>query len=147
MLDRLRIRTLRDADHTLKEIAATVGAGKRSVQRILKEPPITRLEAAPTPRSRGIERPRTVEVYQPDAQRILNEDASLPTMEVLSGLHALSYSGGKSAIDELVWSIRPLKIDAPQVRFEDVPGLRKGEWDQRPSKRRVPRKSSSSGVS
>ena len=40
MLDRVRIRTLRDAGHTLEEIAATIGVGKRSVQRILKEPAI-----------------------------------------------------------------------------------------------------------
>ncbi len=40
MLDRVRIRTLREAGHTLDDIATTVGAGKSSVQRILKEPPI-----------------------------------------------------------------------------------------------------------
>ena len=39
MLDRVRIRTLRDAGHTLEEIAATVGVGKSSVQGILKPPP------------------------------------------------------------------------------------------------------------
>jgi hypothetical protein len=36
ILDRVRIRTPRDAGHRLEEIAATVGVGKRSVQRILK---------------------------------------------------------------------------------------------------------------
>ena len=56
MLDRVRIRTLRDAGHTLEEIAATVGVGKRSVQRILKEPTIQRPESGPTPVSRGVGR-------------------------------------------------------------------------------------------
>ena len=56
MLDRVRIRTLRDAGHTLEEIAATVGVGKRSVQRILKEPTIQRPESGPTLVSRGVGR-------------------------------------------------------------------------------------------
>ena len=56
MLDRVRIRTLREAGHTLEEIAATVGVGKRSVQRILKEPTIQCQESAPTPASRGVGR-------------------------------------------------------------------------------------------
>jgi transposase len=51
MLDRVRIWTLRQAGHTLEEIAASVGVGKSSVQRILKEPPITSPESAPTPAS------------------------------------------------------------------------------------------------
>jgi len=122
MLDRVRIRTLRDAGHTLEEIASTVGVGKRSVRRVLKEPPIVSPEAAPTPRSRKIGRPSTVAVFQPDAERILKEDASLPAVEVLSRLRGLGYSGGKSAVYELVRSVRPTKAQAPEVRFEGVPG-------------------------
>lgn len=53
MLDRARIRTLRDAGHTLEEIAATVGVAKLSVQNVLKEPPIKSSESAATPASRG----------------------------------------------------------------------------------------------
>ena len=81
MLDRVRIRTLRDAGHTLEEIAATVGVGKRSVQRILKAPPITSPESAPTPVSRGVGRPSTVEAHQDQVERILKEEPSLPTVE------------------------------------------------------------------
>ena len=86
MLDRVRIRTLRDAGHTLEEIAATVGVGKSSVQRILKEEPV------------------------------------LPTIEILSRLRGLGYTGGKSAVYELVKAIRPPKSKSPEVRFEGVPG-------------------------
>ncbi len=50
MLERVRIRALRDAGHTLEEIAATVDVGKRSVQRILKGPTVQRPESAPSPR-------------------------------------------------------------------------------------------------
>lgn len=102
----------------MEEIAVAVGVRKRSV-RILKEPPIVSLESAPTPRSRGIGRPRTVAVFQPEAERILEEDASLLTVEVLSRFRSLDYADGKSAVYELVRSIRPTKADAPQAQAND----------------------------
>lgn len=122
MLDRVRIRTLREAGHTLAEIAATVGVGKRSVQRILTEPRIQCPESAPTPKSRGVGRPSRVDGFRRDVERILDEAPSLPTVEVLSRLRSLGYSGGKSAVYELVKAIRPPKRESPEVRFEGVPG-------------------------
>jgi transposase len=122
MLDRVRIRTLRDAGHTLQEIAATVGVAKRSVQNILKEPSIPSVESAPTPRSRGVGRPSRVEAFRGDVERILRGEPSLPTVEVLSRLRGLGYAGGKSAVYELVKSVRPPEERAPEVRFEGVPG-------------------------
>ena len=122
MLDRVRIRALRDAGHTLEEIATTVGAGKRSVQRILHEPRITSPESAPTPRSRRVGRPSTVGSVRDDVERILKEAPALPTVEVFSRLRGLGYAGGKSAVYALVRSLRPLKAQAPEVRFEGVPG-------------------------
>jgi hypothetical protein len=97
MLDRVRIRILREAGHTLAEIAANVGVGKRSVQRVLQEPPITSVASAPTPASRGIGRPSQVECWRPDVERILSEQPQLPTVEILSRLRELGYRGGKSA--------------------------------------------------
>jgi transposase len=122
MLDRVRIWTLRQAGHTLDEIAAAVGVGKRSVQRILKEPPITSPESAPTPQSRRIGRPSRVEALQGQVEQILEAEPSLPTVEVLSRLRGLGYTGGKSAVYELVRSVRPKKGSGPEVRFEGVPG-------------------------
>jgi transposase len=119
---RVRIRTLREAGHTLKEIAASVGVAKRSVQNVLREPPITSPEAAPTPRSRGIGRPSTVRSYQGDVERILKEELALPTVEVLGRLRELGFTGGKSAVYELVKAIRPPKTESPDVQFEGVPG-------------------------
>lgn len=122
MLDRVRIWTLREAGHTLEEIAATVGVGKRSVRRILKEPPITSPESAPTPKSRRIGRPSRVEALRADAERILEAEPSLPSVEVLSRLRSLGYTGGKSAVYELVRAVRPKPGQGPEVRFEGVPG-------------------------
>ena len=122
MLDRVRIWTLREARHTLEQIAAEVGVGKRSVQRVLKQERIRSPESAPTPQSRGIGRPSRVEAFGSDVGRILQDEPSLPTVEVLSRLRSLGYTGGKSAIYELVRSLRPKPGRAPEVRFEGVPG-------------------------
>ncbi len=122
MLDRVRIWTLRQAGHTLEEIAAAVGVGRRSVQRILREPPITSPESAPTPKSRRVGRPSQVEGLQDDVERILEAEPSLPTVEVLSRLRGLGYTGGKSAVYERVRSVRPKPSRGPEVRFEGVPG-------------------------
>ena len=122
MLDRVRIRTLREAGHTLEEIAASVGVAKRSVQNILKEPPIKSPESAPTPASRGVGRPSEVEAFRGQVERILKEEPALPTVEILSRLRGLGYTGGKSAVYEFVKAIRPPKSESPEVRFEGVPG-------------------------
>jgi transposase len=122
MLDRVRIRTLRDAGHTLQEIAASVGVAKRSVQNILKEPPIAGVDSAPTPRSRRVGRPSRLEAFRQNVERILEPEPSLPTVEVLSRLRGLGYAGGKSAVYELVKAVRPAKASSPEVRFEGVPG-------------------------
>ena len=75
---------------------------KRSVQNILKEPPIKSPESAPTARSRGVGRPSAVKVYQCHVRCILKEEPPLPTVEVLSRLRGLGYTGGKSEVSELV---------------------------------------------
>jgi transposase len=122
MIDRVRIWTLREAGHTLEEIATAVGVGKSSVQRILREAPITSPELAPTPQSRRVGRPSGVEAFRGEAERILKGEPLLPTVEVLSRLRGLGYTGGKSAVYELVRSVRPKKRQGPEVRFEGVPG-------------------------
>lgn len=122
MLDRVRIWTLRHAGHTLDEITAAVGVSRSSVQRILKEPPITEPESAPTPPSRGVGRPSQIEAYRGHVECIFEEEPTLPTVEILSRLRGLGYTGGKSAVYELVKAIRPPKTESPEVRFEGVPG-------------------------
>ncbi|HOX60182.1 MAG TPA: IS21 family transposase [Verrucomicrobiota bacterium] len=122
MLDRVRIRALREAGHTLDEIAEAVGVGKSTVQRVLKEPRIASAESAPTPKSRRIGRPSRVEGLRSEVERILEAEPALPTVEVLSRLRSLGYTGGKSAAYELVKAMRPPAQQGPEVRFEGVPG-------------------------
>jgi transposase len=44
------------------------------------------------------------------------------TPEACENLRSLGYTGGKSAVYELVRSVRPRKGQGPEVRFEGVPG-------------------------
>lgn len=122
MLDRVKIQALREVGHTLDEIAAAVGVGKSTVQRVLKEPPITSPESVPTPKSRRIGRPSGVEAFRDRVAAILESESALPTVEVLSRLRSLGYTGGKSAVYELVKTARPPARQGPEVRFEGVPG-------------------------
>jgi len=122
MLDRVRIRALREAGHTLADIATQVGVSRRSVQRVLQEAPILDASTAPTGKSCGVGRPSQVVEYQVQVEQILREDARLPTVEVLSRVRAAGYSGGKSALYDLVRRLRPAVNTAPEVRFEGVAG-------------------------
>jgi transposase len=63
-----------------------------------------------------------VEALRSEVERILEQEPSLPTVEVLSRLRSLGYAGGKSAVYDLVRFVRPKKSQGPEVRFEGVPG-------------------------
>jgi transposase len=71
MLDRIRIRTLREAGHTLEEIASTVGVSKSSVRRVLQEPAFQSPDSAPTPQSQRLGRPSTAQTFHKEVERIL----------------------------------------------------------------------------
>ena len=122
MVDRLRIQTLREAGLTLQEVAREAGVCRRSVQQIVKEPPVTSLEAGPTPTSRGVGRPSMVGAFRPAVAAWLTEEPGVLTVEVLSRLRHQGYQGGKSAVYELVKSLRPKGQAPPMVRFEGLAG-------------------------
>ena len=122
MVDRLRIQTLRNAGLSLQEVADLVGVGRRSVQNIVKEPPVTSLEEGSTPKSRGVGRPSMVGAFRPAVAAWLAEEPGVLTVEVLSRLRHQGYQGGKSAVYELVKSLRPKGQAPPMVRFEGLAG-------------------------
>src|SRR5690606_5631145 len=67
MLDRHAVRALREAGHSTKEIAAQFRVSQRTVQRILKEPPVASASDAEERRRRGVGRPGVPErVRLPD---------------------------------------------------------------------------------
>ncbi len=106
MVDRLRIQTLRMAGLTLQEVAREVGVCRRSVQAVLKEPPMACLDVGPTPQSRGVGRPSKVAAFESFVAELLETEPRLPTVEVLHRLRCRGYGGGKSALYELVKGLR-----------------------------------------
>jgi len=120
MVDRLRVQVLREAGHSLQEIADLVGVSKRAVQMIVREPRITDSAVGITPRSRGVGRPSVVEGLRSAVADLLAAEPALPSVEVLHRVRGLGYRGGKSALYALVASLRPAPSVAPIVRFEGV---------------------------
>ena len=122
MTDRLRIQTLREAGRSVAEVAAQVGVSPRSVKRIAAEPAIASVDAAPTPASRGVGRPSKVAAFRSFVGDLIESEPTLPTVEVLHRLRCAGYDGGKSAVYDLVKSLRPKRQGPPMVRFEGLPG-------------------------
>ena len=123
MTDRLAIQVLRKAGLTLQQVAGEVGVSKRSVQEILKEPPITVSGGAATPKCRGVGRPSQVEAFRAAVAAVLAEEPSLPTVEVLHRLRVRGYAGQKSALYALVRRLRAKpKPEPPLVLFEGLAG-------------------------
>ncbi len=122
MMDRLRIQVLRDAGHTLADVAELVGVSARSVQRVAAEPPVTGLDTAPTCKARGVGRPSKVAPFAPFVADLLDAEPTLPTVEVLHRLRGAGYDGGKSAVYARVRRLRPRRPEPPMVRFEGLPG-------------------------
>ena len=81
MVDRLRVQVLREAGHSLQEIADLVGVSKRAVQMIVREPRITDSALGTTPRSRGVGRPSVVEGFRSAVAELLATEPALPSVE------------------------------------------------------------------
>jgi len=122
MVDRLRVRALIEAGHSQQQTADLVGVSLSSVQRILHEAPLKGVEAAPTPRSRGVGRPSKMAGFEPFLAELLADEPALPTVEVLHRLRGAGYNGGKSAAYAWVRRLRPQRSKPPMVRFEGLPG-------------------------
>ncbi|MCP4594158.1 MAG: hypothetical protein GY842_25800 [bacterium] len=56
-----------------------------------------------------------MQAFQDHVERILKEDPALPTVEILSHLRGLGCTSGKSAVYELVKTIRPPKTESPSL--------------------------------
>lgn len=122
MANRHSVQVLRKAGLPVERVAEQVGVSTRSVMRIAQEPPLACLASGPTPASRGVGRPSTVEALRSIVTELLAASPSLPTVEVLSQVRQRGYRGGKSALYDLVKALRPAKGMPLLVRFEGVPG-------------------------
>lgn len=124
MIDQLKrhaIQVLRKAGHTLDEIAELVSVGKRSVQRVAGEPVITHLDPDRAVLGGRIGRPAKAEAYRAQVTSWLTDEPDLLSVELLRRAKLAGYAGAKSALYELVRTVRPT-TPRPMVRFEGLPG-------------------------
>ena len=121
MLKRHEVEILLKAGHAKTEIARLSGVSLRSVKRIAEESPVLQVDDEAERRKRQIGRPSTVTNFRKQVVEILQEEADLPSLEILRRVQQSGYRGGKSALYALVASLRP-KSAKPLVRFEGLPG-------------------------
>lgn len=116
-MKRLEVHVMKKAGLTLGAIARKTNVSRRTVARIVKEPPV---DANPRD-TRGVGRPSLARPFAAQVQEIFKAEPKLPTVEVLRRVRLLGYTGGKSALYELVAEFRPRPTE-PVVRFEGVAG-------------------------
>jgi transposase len=121
MLKRHEIEILLKAGHPKTEVARLTGVSARSVHRIAEENPIVDINDAAERSQRHIGRPSIVADFRKLIVDMLKEKADLPSREILRQVRVAGYHGGKTAVYELVASLRPKPVK-PVVRFEGLPG-------------------------
>jgi len=121
MLKRHAIQVLRTAGHTLDDIAELVDVGTRSVQRVIAESAVTHANTDVAREQRRIGRPSKADRYRARVVQWLKEEPELKGVELLHRAKLAGYDGAKTALYELVRSVRVI-VPRPVVRFEGLPG-------------------------
>jgi transposase len=121
MLKRHEIQVLRRAGHSQVEAAKLAGVSLGSVRRVEREPHVTQIDNGHERERRGIGRPAKAEPFRGLLAEWLAKEPELLSVEVLRRTKLAGYSGGKSALYELVSTLRPTTV-RPLVRFEGLPG-------------------------
>jgi transposase len=121
MLKRHAIQVLRQAGHAQAEVARLVGVGLRSVRRVDAEPDVTHIDEAKERERRAIGRPAKAEPFRPFVAEILAGEPDLLSVEILRRAKLKGYTGGKTALYDLISAVRP-KTVRPLVRFEGLAG-------------------------
>ena len=120
-LKRHAIQVLVAADRMqLVEIARFVGVDERTVRRVAKESPVTEADFV-SPESSRIGRPSKAEPYRQFVADVFAAEPGLLSVEVLRRARIAGYPGGKSALYELIASLRPHDVPV-EMRFEGLPG-------------------------
>jgi transposase len=127
ILERFMVQKLRKAGVPQKQVRELTGISARTTSRIEKEAEVTDGDDARFRSSRNLGRPSGVEQYESEIRQWLAEerkpeDGPLQGQEVLRRLRDKGYTGGKTAVYDLVRRLRPQKSPVPLVRFEGLPG-------------------------
>jgi transposase len=121
MVRRHEIQVLRRAGHSLVETAKQVGVSQSSVQRVEAEPPIASFDTEAEVAKRGVGRPSKAEPFRSFLVGELVKQPDVMALELLRRARNEGYTGGKTALYELVKELRPEKV-RPIVRFEGLAG-------------------------
>lgn len=121
MLKRHEIQVLRRAGHSLPDVAKLAGVSVRSVQRVGDETSVGHVDSAAERAFRRIGRPSKAEPLRGFVVSLLAKEPELLSLEVLRRARLDGYAGGKSALYELIHSIRPKSVRL-MTRFEGLPG-------------------------
>lgn len=121
MLKRHEVEILLRAGHRKTEVARLTGVSLCSVKRIAQESAVVHVDDAAERVQRQIGRPSTVQNFRNQVVGIIEETPDLASLEILRRVREAGYQGGKTALYELVASLRPKPVK-PLVRFEGLPG-------------------------
>jgi len=121
LLKRHEIQVLRRAGHSQPEVAKLAGVSERSVQRVEAEPAVSHVDTAAERMERKIGRPSKAEPFRSFVVELLAKEPDLLSVEILRRARLEGYDGGKTALYELVHSIRPKPVRL-MTRFEGLPG-------------------------
>ena len=121
MLKRHEVRVLRQAGHSVREVAKLAGVDRRSVRRIEAEEPVGSADTAAERARRRIGRPSKAEPMRAFLREQLAAEPELRVVELLHRARQRGYAGGKSALYELAKELRPDR-PKPVVRFEGLAG-------------------------
>lgn len=117
VLKRHEIQVLRRAGIEQAKVAELAGVSERSVRRVEQQPQVTSVEEP----ARRVGRPAKAEQFRSFLVAELAKDPHVMSLELLRRAKLDGYSGGKSALYELIKELRP-KTPRPMVRFEGLPG-------------------------
>ena len=120
------MQTLREFGSTVREIAEHADVSERTVERVSSEGAMTDPAKWEAEARARMGRPNKVRGYEEQIRCWLTAEPKLATVAILQRLRDAGYLGGKSAVYELVRSLRPAKSEGV-VRFEAVAG----EFSQR----------------
>lgn len=121
LLVRHKIQVLLEAGLPQRAVAERANVSIDTVQRVRSEPEVADTDDAARRRASGVGRPSKTSTFVASVLGWLNEDAALPTQELLRRAREAGYDGHKTAFYAMVAGIRP-KPDVPVVRFEGLPG-------------------------
>ena len=121
MVRRHEIQVLRRAGHEQAEAAKLVGVSRRTVERVDAEKAVDHFDTAAERKKRRIGRPSKAAPFRSLLVSELMAQPDVLAVELLRRARNQGYTGGKSALYELVKELRP-KRPRPVVRFEGLPG-------------------------